>query len=549
MSRHLRPGTAELTLTKSVARARALKRRRRRNRLLFLSAILISAGVGMLLVRPAKAPQAEENTLFIQSTPTQPTRVAEVLPSTTPVQVEKTPTPTTEPTALPILPTQAQAITYSKDNPILYYAQSGDSLPVLAVHFGVEISDITSTSALPEEGFVPPGQLLLIPARLDSVSSPLKLFPDSEVVNSPSTIDFDVNTFVDAAGGYLSTYKEYLNTTGLTSGADIVKRVAKEYSINPRLLLAVLEYQSDWVFGTPQTATASNYPMGELDVNKKGLYHQLVWAAGEIATGYYGWREGTVVAITFSDGALLRLAPDLNSGSAGLMYFYAQSHVITEWAAILYDEYSVINLYHDMFGNPWLRAQNYEPLFTPAVTQPEMILPFETGKIWAFTGGPHAAWGAAEVRGALDFAPPSDESGCVPSSEWVVASAAGLVVRSENGAVVIDMDGDGFEQTGWNIIYLHIATEHRIPVDTWVEVGDRLGHPSCEGGRATGTHVHITRKFNGEWVPADGALPFVLSGWKAKAGSQIYTGWLIKDDRIIRANILSSSASHIQRED
>ena len=149
----------------------------------------------------------------------------------------------------------------------------------------------------------------------------------------------------------------------------------------------------------------------------------------------------------------------------------------------------------------------------------------------------------------MDFAPPSSESGCVISYEWVTASGSGLVVRSADGAVVIDMDGDGFEQTGWNIVYLHIATLNRVPLGTWVNVGDRIGHPSCEGGRATGTHVHIARKYNGEWIPADGPLPFVLSGWKAKAGSSIYTGWLIKDGEIVRASLLSSSISYIQREE
>ena len=127
----------------------------------------------------------------------------------------------------------------------------------------------------------------------------------------------------------IATYKEYLNATGLTSGSDIVKRVAKEYSINPRLLLAILEYQSNWVYGAPQSATATNYPMGELDINKKGLYHQLVWAAGEIATGYKGWRK-VLVAITFPDGTL-SLAPDLNSGSAGLMYFCSKEFT-HQWA-------------------------------------------------------------------------------------------------------------------------------------------------------------------------------------------------------------------------
>ena len=37
--------------------------------------------------------------------------------------------------------------------------------------------------------------------------------------------------------------------------------------------------------------------------------------------------------------------------------------------------------------------------------------------------------------------------------------------------------------------------------------------PSCEGGNATGTHLHIARKYNGEWVQAYGPIPFDLSGW------------------------------------
>ena len=120
MNRHLKPGTAELSLTKSVARARALKRRRRRNRLLFLSAVLISTGVGMLMVRPAKAPKAEENLLFVQPTPMQPSKVAELLISPTPIQVDKTATPNIE---LADFTYPGSAITYSKDSPILYYTK------------------------------------------------------------------------------------------------------------------------------------------------------------------------------------------------------------------------------------------------------------------------------------------------------------------------------------------------------------------------------------------------------------------------------------------
>ena len=48
--------------------------------------------------------------------------------------------------------------------------------------------------------------------------------------------------------------------------------------------------------------------------------------------------------------------------------------------------------------------------------------------------------------------------------------------------VVVDMDGDGSEQTGWNILYLHVAAANRVAEGEWVEQDDRIGHPSCEGG-------------------------------------------------------------------
>ncbi len=103
----------------------------------------------------------------------------------------------------------------------------------------------------------------------------------------------------------------------------------------------------------------------------------------------------------------------------------------------------------------------------------------------------------------------------------MLAAAPGLITRAEHGIVVIDMDGDGYEQTGWGLLYLHVSTNGNTrpaPVGSWVDKGDFIGYPSCEGGRATGTHIHIARKFNGEWIPADGPLPFDLGGWIAHAG-------------------------------
>jgi LasA protease len=147
----------------------------------------------------------------------------------------------------------------------------------------------------------------------------------------------------------------------------------------------------------------------------------------------------------------------------------------------------------------------------------------------------------------LDFAPPSTQTGCVPSDEWVLAAAPGLIVRSGGGVVVLDLDGDGNEQTGWVMLYLHIATKGAVSQGAHVEQGDLIGHPSCEGGIATGTHVHIARKYNGEWILADGPLPFEMSGWVAHAGTKAYQGELVKDGRMVIACPCASKETWIWR--
>jgi hypothetical protein len=40
--------------------------------------------------------------------------------------------------------------------------------------------------------------------------------------------------------------------------------------------------------------------------------------------------------------------------------------------------------------------------------------------------------------------------------------------------------------------------------------------------------VHVARKFNGEWMLADGVLPFVMSGWIPRNGTKAYEGTLTK---------------------
>lgn len=480
-----------------------------------------------------------------------PPNGAQALTPTPPIQFpadDPEPTPGSgELISAPIDPTPAAVLTEQQLPPVLYYAQPGDTLEVVAVRFGVDPSEITTFEKVGDTPFLQPGLVLAIPRRLENTTSSEKLLADSEWTFSPSSVDFEVDTFVENAGGYLSTYQEWLNSTEWTTGAQVIRRIALENSINPRLLLALLEYQSGWVYGHPANLSLYDYPMGKIETQRKGLYLQLAWTVNQLSIGYYGWKEGRLTEVQFLDGVTARLAPDLNAGTVALQYYLGQVYDSNGWVQSLSTEEGFPALYEEMFGNQWMRAQQVEPLFPADLEQPDLILPFFMGQLWSFTGGPHGAWEHDGPMAALDFAPVGDQSGCAQSPAWALASAPGLIVRSLYGVVVIDLDGDGLEQTGWNLLYLHIAKDERIEQGEWVETGDLLGHPSCEGGLATGSHVHIARKYNGEWLPADGPLPFILSGWMAHSGEKPYQGVLTRNGESIRASIYGENYSSIIR--
>jgi len=488
---------------------------------------------------PPLAPTAAPVDLPAQLPPTEePTAEASAAPAVT--ITPATPEPVVSPT-FPSTPTLEAGLSET----ILYQVQPGETPRTLAIRFGVLPSEIASPGALIESdtALLDVDQLLLIPRRLAETGPSLKLIPDSEFVFSPHAADFDAEEVALRYGGFLTRYTEELYGEW-RSGPEVVALAARDNSVNPRLLMAMLEYTSGWVTNPDRPeGDAFTYPLGRKDPGVPGLYRQLTWLANEMGEGYYGWRAGTLTEVRLADGSRVRLAPDLNAGTVAIQDYFAQRRVAPDWEEAVGPE-GFVRTYTDLFGDPWAYKH---PLYEPDLEQPEMILPFAPGKVWAFTGGPHGAWERDAAWAALDFAPSTTVTGCVTSTEWAVASADGMITRSENGLIVLDLDGDGREETGWVMIYLHLAAADRMPAGIIVQRGARLGHPSCEGGIATGTHLHIARKYNGEWILADGPLPFTLSGWVARGGTRSYQGELVRGARTVQACPCATSETLISR--
>jgi LasA protease len=435
-------------------------------------------------------------------------------------------------------PDQPRILPTLRSNADHYVVQSGDTLATISRKFTVGLKAVIDENQLSNPDLLEVGQELTIPAPVPgSPGSGFKVIPDSELVYSPASVGFDITEFVARQGGYLAGYQEEIDERTL-SGAQIVERVARDYSVNPRILLALLEYRSGWVTQQNPAEDTLIYPLQNAEAWRKGLYFQLTWGANNLSRGYYLWRVNAIGAWSLTDGSVVPIDPTINAGTAGVQYLFSLMFDRANWDAAV-SQAGLYQTYEKFFGFPF----NYtiDPLIPAGLVQPEMQLPFEPARPWAFTGGPHGGWGDGSAWAALDFAPPGEALGCVKSDEWVVAVANGTIVRADLGAVIQDLDtagektNDGLEQTGWVVLYMHIESRNRVQAGDYVRAGEKIGHPSCEGGVSTGTHVHLARRYNGEWIAADQSLPFVLDGWVSRGTGKEYDGTLQKSDQVVEA--------------
>jgi murein DD-endopeptidase MepM/ murein hydrolase activator NlpD len=334
-------------------------------------------------------------------------------------------------------------------------------------------------------------------------------------VRGPGSAGFDIAGFISQQPGYIRRVTDSVETrlaNGTVSGetltaAQVIERISMEYSVDPRLLLALLEYRAGWLSSPALSSGLDSHPMVSVadsgGSDRRGLYRQLEWTADQLNWGYYGWKHRGWTTLQFSSGARWLYSPGLNAATVALQYFFSLNTPLDSWQRDV-DWRGFYRTYYAYFGDPFAGA--IDPLVPHDMPQPSMTLPFASGETWYYTGGPHGGWGSGSAWGAVDFAPPDENPvgvACYTSEAWVRAVSPGIIARSGGGVVILDLDSDGDETTGWTVLYLHIASEGRVAPGTRVNAGDPIGRASCEGGVSTATHLHVARRYNGEWIPAD----------------------------------------------
>ena len=177
----------------------------------------------------------------------------------------------------------------------------------------------------------------------------------------------------------------------------------------PELLIALLEYRAGWLSNETPAEDLQLRPLGAgpspLGFDREGLYRQLTWAADQLNAGYYGWKYRGLNTLDFDEGVRLRFGSELNAGTIGVQYMLAQFSTYATWQHDSHAE-GLYRVYVGLFGDPFVDA--VDPLVPSGLQQPSLLLPFESGEVWFFTGGPHGGWGSGSAWAAVDFGPPDD---------------------------------------------------------------------------------------------------------------------------------------------
>ena len=460
------------------------------------------------------------------------------------------PTETPEPTATAEVkptaryagdPVRQRRPKYMPGELVDYTAMDGDTLQALAARFNTTEREIREANPiLPEHvTTLPQGLPMQIPIYYrSSWGSSFKILADAQFVNGPADKGFTARSYTDRQPGWFKYFNVWADSRNLRGG-ELIDYISDVYSISPRLLLAVLQYLTNALTDPAYRNDFNDKSVLRIPGERyKSLSGQLNQLAEFFNEHYYSYKAGDFTEYELQDGTLVRIDPWLNACSAALQAYFAEYFTPEEYYHAIGPD-GFVKLYKEMFGD-FPPVEEYPAHLPGSLEQIELRLPFKDGEAWTYTGGPHTAWGSMHPYAAIDFAPPTNQHGCFVSYAEVIAPHSGTIVRTGTGMAMLDMDEDQDERTGWVMLFLHLKTESILPVGTHVEMGDVMGHPSCDGGTSSGTHVHLARKYNGEWMPAgSGVIPLNLDNWITEAGDIKYQGKM----RRFSSYVIASEAS------
>jgi hypothetical protein len=362
-----------------------------------------------------------------------------------------------------------------------------------------------------------PGNLLKIPTyQLEFDTS---LVSDGQFVWGPNVGDFDIGAYLAERGSPLEPF------------APDIELWASYSSVNPKVLMAILELRHGWVsgiaFSIPEDEVRSTIEDTAMGLATTFYEHLHTWGARRPAftpVPTFG------PSIQLQDGSVAAVDPSQSSGTVALLAAMAadisSAGYESKFTGATWDFRTIFGA---MFpeSDPLDISNEIDPQASPPDTL--FQLPFPLGAEWV-ASGPHSWNGGSwpPPFSSIDFFT-GGGSCSSPPNQYAVAAAYGTVNRPYGYSCWLEIDHGG----GWVTSYYHLQNLYSgAPIGRDGKLGT-IACETCAGGFATGPHVHFSLKYNGAYVSLEGAK---FSGWTVHVGSVPYnSGSYERDGTVLPA--------------
>jgi len=338
------------------------------------------------------------------------------------------------------------------------------------------------------------------------------LLSDNQFVWGPNVGDFNIEAFLNKQGSPLASY------------AMSIESWARYYSINPRVVLALLESNFELIskFDSSANPDTVHQLIEQTSADLSLAFYQHMYKLGSRRKGRAPLFAQSSQSFKFEDGTLAELTWSPSSASYALAAVESKGRL--QNPRLNSQALGGIGNFEAAFGyffpdtDPLDTSNNLEPETTPP--DDYFQLPFPLGATWTFSGV--HSWSGGDAypdRSSLDFSTPWSNYPDAPYKNTVAAAPGDAVIHEPNPAITdipcwVEIDHGG----GWSTHYYHLVNLGSSgavgPMSSNQLVGG-IGTETCNGGWASGPHVHFSLFYNGAPYDLEGLK---LSGWTIHAG-------------------------------
>ncbi|RJE78014.1 peptidase M23 [Pseudoalteromonas sp. MSK9-3] len=292
----------------------------------------------------------------------------------------------------------------------------------------------------------------------------------------------------------------YRNAPHLLEFKEIILHWAGHSSINPKLLLALMELQSN-VLSEPTKLNIVS-PFGTLS-DKLGFAEQVQDLAITLNQRFYQFAQKIEEKT---------LQGPINSATSSLVSVLSNTQVHPSDAL-----HQLIDIYDTLSNTSLLLSQNHTVTITE---QPSnnfyMSFPWPSGYAW-YSGGAHSNTGSGYPYSSLDFN--NGSGGWGSNTPWVQAAHGGTVTRYSSCNIRVT-HSSGYATQYYHMSNLRYQTGDVINSGAWLgRYANNKSQALCQGGQSSGPHVHFSLLNNGRFTSLHN---WYISNYRIDVGNSNY---------------------------